>query len=194
MTTITAEVTYLPDAIVNNDIALPAQYALDAETGAVIVRVDMLGKTASVTLHADHAHHAAALAALRLQDQQSLDAAPACEIDYATWDAERVADRDRKRAERAAFAAAKQARKDAKPLPEWAGESIHGNGFTVRYDTFHRDTMLIFDAVPLPAVRELVKASGFFWAPSKGAWVRGLNAKGKRAAEELAPKLVYCVI
>lgn len=185
----TNAIAYLADSILINGRAYPVRYCQDAETSAMILGVDLGDRTVTITLHTDHEDYASAAEAMRQQDAQSPETIPTYAEARSEWEAERADELAQKQEARAAFLAAKQARKEAKPLPEWAGQSIEGNGFAIRFDAFYRDTMVVFEGVPLPAVRELVKASGFWWAPTKGAWVRGLSAKSKRAAEELAPKL-----
>ncbi len=43
----------------------------------------------------------------------------------------------------------------------------------------------IFDGKPDEETRELLKANGFRWAPSQGAWQRQLTQAGKAAAERV---------
>lgn len=48
---------------------------------------------------------------------------------------------------------------------------------------------LFFDGKPASEVRDLLKSSGFRWAPSEGAWQRHLNNGGRYAAECILAKL-----
>ena len=47
----------------------------------------------------------------------------------------------------------------------------------------------IFDDKPDEETRELLKANGFRWAPSQGAWQRQLTPAGKAAAKRVQEKL-----
>lgn len=51
-------------------------------------------------------------------------------------------------------------------------------------DTSAMRIKLIFEGKPEPEVREILKSSGFRWAPSQGAWQRQLTANGKYAAQK----------
>ena len=205
MTSTNTGTTYTAQAItLATGLSCPVQYAQDNETGAMLLIIETApGKTAEVILHCHHADHAAALAAMQESDsagfagwmQDAAEEAPEAQESEviptfaearAAFEAANAAEIAAKKEARETLIAAKQARKEAKPLPERAGESIQGNGFVIKFDAFYRDTMVVFEAVPLPEVRQAVKDGGFYWSPNKGAWVRGLDAKGKRKAEALA--------
>lgn len=47
----------------------------------------------------------------------------------------------------------------------------------------------IFDSKPDAETRDLLKANGFRWAPSQGAWQRQLTPAGKAAAERVKQAL-----
>lgn len=64
-----------------------------------------------------------------------------------------------------------------------------GNGVTVREDTTENRVMLIFPGKPAEAVRAILKASGFKWSPTRGAWVRFLNDAGRAAAQYVVSKI-----
>lgn len=177
---------YSAESISVKGITYPANYCTDAETGAVIVRLTVETENgprpATVTLHTDHGDYTAASSAERLscvEDGQSPD-------DLLI---EMLADIG---ADQRANNPAPEAPEKVEPekaLPEWAGEVIQGNGFRVRFDAELRRTCVEFSDMPCKQARELCKDAGFYWSPSKGLWVRGLNQKGKRAAEDLWPKL-----
>lgn len=45
--------------------------------------------------------------------------------------------------------------------------------------------MFIFDGKPTEEVRQILKSNGFKWSPSRGAWVRQLNANGIGASKRV---------
>lgn len=45
--------------------------------------------------------------------------------------------------------------------------------------------MFIFDGKPTEEIRQILKSNGFKWSPSRGAWVRQLNAKGIYASKRV---------
>ena len=75
-----------------------------------------------------------------------------------------------------------EALKAAKAAPE--AEERH-EGYTYREDTEIMRVQFIFDGKPDAETRELLKANGFRWAPSQGAWQRQLTPAGKAAAERV---------
>jgi hypothetical protein len=62
-------------------------------------------------------------------------------------------------------------------------------GLTVREDVTENRVMLIFPNKPAEAVRAILKASGFKWSPTRGAWVRFLNDAGRAAAQYVVSKI-----
>ena len=66
-----------------------------------------------------------------------------------------------------------------------------GIGWTIDFNAAYNRTVLTFKRRPSEAVRGLVKAAGFNWAPSMDAWIRKLNKKSFDAAQELAETLRY---
>ena len=48
---------------------------------------------------------------------------------------------------------------------------------------------IVFDGKPEEAVRSVLKANGFRWAPSQGAWQRQLNTNGKYALKRVLEEL-----
>ena len=45
--------------------------------------------------------------------------------------------------------------------------------------------MFIFDGKPTEEIRQILKSNGFKWSPSRGAWVRQLNANGIYASKRV---------
>lgn len=64
-----------------------------------------------------------------------------------------------------------------------------GRFYTYREDTDENRVMFIFDGKPSEAIRAILKSNAFKWSPSRGAWVRQLNANGKWAASCVKQKL-----
>lgn len=63
------------------------------------------------------------------------------------------------------------------------------DGVKLVEDTELMRIQLVFDGKPEPEIRDILKANGFRWAPSHGAWQRQLNANGKYAARQVLAKL-----
>lgn len=59
------------------------------------------------------------------------------------------------------------------------------DGLTLKENTEKMRVQLIFDDKPDPEEREILKANGFRWAPSEGAWQRQLTANGRDAAQRV---------
>lgn len=66
---------------------------------------------------------------------------------------------------------------------------ISGEGYTIRENSVIGRIQIVFDGKPSAEVRELLKANGFRWAPSEGAWQRLLNDHGRSAAEYVINKI-----
>jgi hypothetical protein len=62
-------------------------------------------------------------------------------------------------------------------------------GVRIHYDLEHSRTCVIFDGAPSKRAVQLCQGAGFWWSPSKGAWVRRLTLKARRAAEALLVQL-----
>lgn len=78
-----------------------------------------------------------------------------------------------------------KAERSASTLPE----DIRGVGFTVQFSAPADRIQIVFDKFPPAAVREVVKASGFYWAPSVKMWQRKITTKGIRAAQDAAQQI-----
>lgn len=61
------------------------------------------------------------------------------------------------------------------------------DGGQVVVNTEENRVQLIYDEKPDPDTRARLKANGFRWAPSQGAWQRQLSAAGMSAARDVAP-------
>jgi hypothetical protein len=59
------------------------------------------------------------------------------------------------------------------------------DGFTVKENAEACRIQLIFDGKPDEEIRTILKANGFRWAPSEGAWQRLLNDNGRYAADRV---------
>lgn len=68
-------------------------------------------------------------------------------------------------------------------------EDEQHDGYTYREDTEIIRVQFIFDGKPDAETRDLLKANGFRWAPSQGAWQRQLTPAGKAAAERVKQAL-----
>lgn len=66
---------------------------------------------------------------------------------------------------------------------------VECEGFTMREDAEENRVMFIFDGKPEQEVRNILKSNGFKWSPTRGAWVRMLNANGRWAAKCVKQKL-----
>jgi hypothetical protein len=70
-----------------------------------------------------------------------------------------------------------------------AAASREGRGFVLVEDQAENRIRLVFDEKPDASTRSLLKANGFRWAPSVGAWQRMLNDAGRAAARLVAEML-----
>lgn len=61
-------------------------------------------------------------------------------------------------------------------------EKVYGE-IRYREDVCENRVMLFFPCKPDEAVRRILKSNGFRWSPSRGAWVRMLNAAGRNSAD-----------
>lgn len=64
------------------------------------------------------------------------------------------------------------------------GEQARSKCGTVVYQIGDNRVQIVFPGKPKPEIRERLKAAGFRWAPSAGAWQRHLNNAGKYHAGE----------
>lgn len=68
-------------------------------------------------------------------------------------------------------------------------EPVEGDGYKLVENTELGRIQFLFDGKPDDDTRTLLKANGFKWAPSQGAWQRMLNDNGRRAAEKIREAL-----
>lgn len=59
------------------------------------------------------------------------------------------------------------------------------NGCTYLENSAIMRVQLVFDSKPSENTRALLKANGFHWSPSQGAWQRQLTENGKAAARRV---------
>ena len=59
------------------------------------------------------------------------------------------------------------------------------NGCTYLENSDIMRVQLVFDSKPSENTRALLKANGFHWSPSQGAWQRQLTENGKAAARRV---------
>lgn len=78
-----------------------------------------------------------------------------------------------------------KAERSAYTLPE----DIRGVGFTVQFSAPADRIQILFDRCPPAAVRDVVKASGFYWSPVVKVWQRRITNKGIRAAQDVAQQI-----
>ena len=64
-----------------------------------------------------------------------------------------------------------------------------GQGYTYREDTEENRIMFLFPGKPDDDTRQLLKGHGFRWSPTRKAWVRMLNGRGRFAAMCVREKL-----
>lgn len=64
-------------------------------------------------------------------------------------------------------------------------ENKQHDGYTYREDSGLMRVQFIFDGKPDDETRSILKANGFRWAPSQGAWQRQLSPNGKAAARRV---------
>ncbi len=60
-------------------------------------------------------------------------------------------------------------------LQQRADVELVGVGYVYREDVADNRIHFVFEGKPDADVRQLLKAHGFKWSPSRGAWVRQLN-------------------
>ena len=68
-------------------------------------------------------------------------------------------------------------------------EIVEGEGYTVEEDLETNRVRFLFDCKPSASVRSVLKANGFRWTPSVGAWQRQINAAGRVSAERVRAAL-----
>lgn len=68
-------------------------------------------------------------------------------------------------------------------------EDEQHDGYTYREDSDLMRVQFIFDGKPDEETRSILKANGFRWAPSQGAWQRQLTPAGRSAAERVKKQL-----
>ena len=67
-------------------------------------------------------------------------------------------------------------------------EETH-DGYTLRENAEACRIQFIFDGKPEESIRAILKANGFRWAPSEGAWQRLLNDNGRSAAQRVVNEM-----
>jgi hypothetical protein len=70
-----------------------------------------------------------------------------------------------------------------------AREEISGDGWIMKEDIDENRIMFVFDGKPEEETRSILKHYGFKWSPSRGAWVRMLNANGRYSTKIVIEKL-----
>ena len=66
---------------------------------------------------------------------------------------------------------------------------VEGDGYKLVENAELGRIQFLFDGKPDEATRELLKANGFRWSPSQGAWQRMLNDHGRNAAQRVRDEL-----
>ena len=66
---------------------------------------------------------------------------------------------------------------------------VEGDGYKLVENTELGRIQFIFEGKPDESTRALLKANGFKWAPSQGAWQRMLNDHGRYAAQKVRDEL-----
>lgn len=79
--------------------------------------------------------------------------------------------------------------KELKSVKERGSSEQEYKTFKVVENTEAMRYQIIFDGKPEPEVRDVLKANGFRWAPSQGAWQRQITANGKYALKTVLEKL-----
>jgi hypothetical protein len=64
--------------------------------------------------------------------------------------------------------------------------TINGENIEVKRDEEQMRLMIIFEAIPSQATRDIMKHNGFRWAPSNKAWQRLLNANAESALKRIS--------
>ena len=76
-----------------------------------------------------------------------------------------------------------------KELDGMAEEVIKFSSGELRIDVDINRVQFIFEDIPSPEVRSLLKSHGFRWAPSQGAWQRQRTLQAVRIAKNIVSKL-----
>lgn len=66
---------------------------------------------------------------------------------------------------------------------------IEGDGYEYQECPVENRVMFTFPGKPAEEIRAVLKRHAFKWSPSRGAWVRMLNASGRRAGEYVRNQL-----
>ena len=66
---------------------------------------------------------------------------------------------------------------------------IDAIGYTYKEDAEENRAMFFFPGKPTAAIRDLLKAHSFKWSPTRGAWIRQLNAQVQWIAGSLRPQI-----
>lgn len=67
-------------------------------------------------------------------------------------------------------------------------KTINGENVTIVYNKEIMRLQILFDGIPAPETRKLLKSNGFKWAPSQGAWQRLLNDNANYALSRILDK------
>lgn len=70
-----------------------------------------------------------------------------------------------------------------------AKDDVVGDGWTMKEDLEENRIMFLFPGKPSEDIRTILKRRGFKWSPSRGAWVRMLNANGRLATKWIIEEL-----
>ena len=160
-------IIFAPDAITIDGTQYPATYTItttETVSVSVVVAAGDLQQKYRITIRPEDSHHPAAMAAAL---------AAGATVPQASTTPAQTDNKSRKNV----------------PEKSFAGTSIKGNGWRILFDSTYDRTRVIFDRVPAPAVREMVKAAGFFWSPQLKSWNKKLTHKAFRAAQDLAHQL-----
>lgn len=76
-------------------------------------------------------------------------------------------------------------REQERPSVDDYETEIGGAAVTISENTTENRLQLFFDGKPPTAVRDALKANGFKWAPSQGAWQRQLNNNARAAVNRI---------
>ena len=68
-------------------------------------------------------------------------------------------------------------------------QPVTGNGFQITEDSADNRILIVFDAKPPQATREMLRRYGWKWSPTRTAWVRMLNNAGRASAQYVGQQL-----
>ena len=173
----------MQDIMTIGDCAYAVRYSIDAAGIVFLHIVDENGELSDAIVidpMGAEGWEAVDAADPALGDRMRKAAADAAqEAQRAKW-AQQKASREARRAD--------QKPRDAAAMP-WVGQEIKGNGWCIYFDPAYDRTRVIFPNPPRSAVREIVKAAGFYWSPQTQSWNKKLTHKAYRAAMALCADL-----